>query len=825
NIINNYSKIKVMGYKFNLENIYISLRVSRGKNGYIYIKNHGEKGSYTTQELVSFDKTFDKNKIVVIADPGKGKTTLLKYLRWFVSKSINGISAVLIKLKDYEKSNLELLSIVIDDFQSKAASKRENIITALENGKLIILLDGLDEVEERLQSGIVKKIEKFTNIYSKCRFILTLRETLYKEYERKESEVTEFIDRCSLFEIDDLANDEIKKFVKAFYDEVLVGQGNDKIDEKVYELLSSINKNLEIRKMSKNPLLLSVLSLVGKDKELPKYRNELYRECTIILIDRKDKSIDECLISKIELLMDIAYGAFIDGGKSEFDLGELMTKIQNFIENRKDCKDCLASKCIKSLCNDSGILKSFGNRKYGFIHRTFCEYYAALKLKKLTFNDVCSKMESVMWEEPLKLYAAELDNISDSKNFIEKVWVVNRKLAIRCFTEMKFVNKKMVEGLLKETKVSERIELVEGLVFVEHNEKENNAGAMLDILIVFLELQRDLEIMSHVILKLRSIQRRFENTENADNKEISIEIDKIIEKYTGSKEAKRDRYKKYIEDFMVDITGGEFMMGSPENESEREDIEVLHRVRVDSFKMMKHTVTLDLFNKVMDGEGVKFYRDNDRGSNVWNSDKTEWELKSGVNFKCDVNGNYRQDQSHPVIHVNWYEAWMFCELLGCKLPTEAQWEYACRATTNVETLDTEVADKNVCTNMPFNTGENLPTDKSNYNGNYPYNNNPKGEYKQDTMPVMSYEANDFGLFEMHGNVWEWCNDWYDENYYKVCIDENIIENPSGPEESSYCVLRGGSWDGNAGYCRSANRGHDYPSSRDYSPGFRVVGSP
>jgi formylglycine-generating enzyme required for sulfatase activity len=123
------------------------------------------------------------------------------------------------------------------------------------------------------------------------------------------------------------------------------------------------------------------------------------------------------------------------------------------------------------------------------------------------------------------------------------------------------------------------------------------------------------------------------------------------------------------------------------------------------------------------------------------------------------------------------------------LPSEAQWEYACRAGTS----------------SPFHFGETITTTLANYDGNYAYGDGPKGENRQQTTPVGSFPANAWGLQDMHGNVWEWCQDWH--------------------TVGSYRVDRGGSWSEKAKVCRSAGRFGYQPSFRLGSMGFRVASAP
>ncbi len=211
-----------------------------------------------------------------------------------------------------------------------------------------------------------------------------------------------------------------------------------------------------------------------------------------------------------------------------------------------------------------------------------------------------------------------------------------------------------------------------------------------------------------------------------------------------------------------------------------------------------------------------------------------WMLETQVTQKMwqSVMGNtpsYFKGDNLPVEQVSWDDCQEFCLKLSSKigmnitLPTEAQWEYACRAGTTT----------------PFHFGSTLNGDNANCDGRYPYGTTKKGPcttkkgpYLKKTAPVKNYSSQDssqdspkdssnaWGLCDMHGNVWEWCQDWYDKNYYE---DSPSID-PTGPESGSERVLRGGSWDNIAKNCRSAVRGWSSADKRSDSLGFRLVGS-
>lgn len=221
------------------------------------------------------------------------------------------------------------------------------------------------------------------------------------------------------------------------------------------------------------------------------------------------------------------------------------------------------------------------------------------------------------------------------------------------------------------------------------------------------------------------------------------------------------------------ISGGEdfFWMGSPESESDRHTDETRHRVRLTKgFWMGKNEVT-----------------------------QRQWECVMGFN------PSYFKGPDHPVEQVSWNDCQEYVQKINSagkaciSLPTEAQWEYACRAGTTT----------------PFNFGSALNGDKANCDGNYPYGTTRKGQHRGETAPVGTYVPNVWGLYGMHGNVWEWCQDWYGD-YTGDEID------PVGSASGCLRVSRGGGYDTFARCCRSALRPGLDPDYRDRVVGLRLV---
>ena len=163
----------------------------------------------------------------------------------------------------------------------------------------------------------------------------------------------------------------------------------------------------------------------------------------------------------------------------------------------------------------------------------------------------------------------------------------------------------------------------------------------------------------------------------------------------------------------------------------------------------------------------------------------------------------------PVEMISWGWAVEFCNQLSCKtgrpyrLPSEAEWEYACRAGTTT----------------PFYFGETITTDLVNYDGKYPYGSAPEGEYREQTIDVGKFPPNSFGLYDMHGNVWEWCLDVCNDNYQGAPKDGSAWLTG---KDNNIKLLRGGSWIFNARNCRSAYRSYNARANRYNDVGFRVV---
>ena len=253
---------------------------------------------------------------------------------------------------------------------------------------------------------------------------------------------------------------------------------------------------------------------------------------------------------------------------------------------------------------------------------------------------------------------------------------------------------------------------------------------------------------------------------------------------------------------MVVVPAGSFMMGSPESEPQRWDGEgPQHKITIGKpFAVGRHAVTRGQFSAFVNDTS----HNTENGATVW----TGKELKLDP-YRSWRNPGFLQDDSHPVVCVNWndaraYSAWL-SETTGqtYRFLTEAEWEYVARAGTTT----------------PFWWGPSITATQANYNGKYTYPaGRSKGEYREATVPVASFEVNPWGLFNVHGNVWEWCEDIMHSDYNGAPVDGFAWARGG---DSSRRVVRGGSWNSNPEYLRSAHRDGHAAGIRISLFGFRV----
>ncbi|MCA2813676.1 MAG: SUMF1/EgtB/PvdO family nonheme iron enzyme [Microcystis sp. M090S1] len=283
----------------------------------------------------------------------------------------------------------------------------------------------------------------------------------------------------------------------------------------------------------------------------------------------------------------------------------------------------------------------------------------------------------------------------------------------------------------------------------------------------------------------------------------------------------RKKAQNYIR--MMYIPQGEFWMGTEDEEIERlvkkfgwdgfRSERPQHLVKVPAFHISQTPITQAQWQAIASRTDLKVKRDLDPDPSRF-KDPPKPPLKRGASdsppFEGGARGGSPTRWDRPVERVNWYDAVEFCARLSkltvreYRLPSEAEWEYACRAGTKT----------------PFHFGETITADLANYRATETYADEPTGEYRQQTTPVGQFPPNAFGLYDMHGNVWEWCADTWHDNYEGAPTDGSVWIKYGADNRSP---LRGGSWFDDPYHCRSAYRFHYLRRGSFYSYlGFRVV---
>ena len=749
----------------------------------------------------------------------------------------------------------------------------------LKIGKCLVMLDGLDEVADPLQREQVGQwVNRQMEVYHQTHFILTSRPygylsapveqvgTVLEVLSFNSEQVKQFIQIWYL------------------QTEIMSRAGRDtpavrsEAQNHADDLIERILDNRAIADMAKNPLLVTMIATVHYcGSALPGRRVELYqRICDLLLGSRQEaKKIKTSLTAEQnKSVLQVLALALMQLKTREFSPAQGQKLIQ--AELKKVAGSTLTpEQFLKQIKEVSGLLVERELGIYEFAHLSFQEYLAAAQVKELQQDKILiENIQYTWWAETIRLYAAQSDATNLIKKVIENPTVNSLILALDCLQESLKVEpdiRQQLEEMLEAGLESSDPKIAELAAEVRLLRRLNN----------LLEIDENLEIDRHYItcaeyqlfvneelsagdrfqagsakrpitgiswenalgfcawLSSKAQSKAVGNDENlgvyyrlptatevqnyfarehpqlgcwklgeSDDGEKGLrvvktqipslfEFDIVTINAQGQEIQRKCRHSQYFtEDLGNDVTleviyipSGNFLMGSPEREgSDNEKLQ--YKVNVPPFFMGKYPITQAQWKAIASRTHLKVERD------------------------LDLNPAYFKDRPdsdrRPVEQVNWYDAIEFCARLSkltgreYRLPSEAEWEYACRAGTTT----------------PFYFGETITGELANYNAGYTYAEEAKGEYRRETTPVGQFPPNAFGLYDMHGNVWEWCADTWHDNYDGAPTDgsawiENGDDNRSPP--------RGGSWYYFPFLCRSAYRFNDF--RRGYSNngyGFRVV---
>ena len=761
------------------------------------LKAHGIRDEITLLEAFAVTEERSCRGIVILGDPGSGKTTHLKRVLLFCIRQgpqylglPDGMVPVFLPLRELGSTGEGLDRFIQAQLDKPHLSTPADFgREMLDRGNLLILLDGLDEVADPGQRKQVSRwIENALKAYPDCRFVVTSRFAGYTPEARLDAR---FLD----MHIRPLTKPQADAFIRSWYglverwrhgdpDQAAIA-AEENADDLIRRLSAPEFRSARVFELTRNPLLLTNICLVHIERgNLPHTRIALYEVCTAILLQlwREAAGIQVTLPARksIRVLQKAAHWMHQEEQRTRATAEELAPVIAPTLKSVQ-WEGGSAADYLRTIRDESGILTGWDQEHYGFMHLGFQEYLTAREIRQRAafedphaLEDLARRFGSSWWQEVILLMLA----LEDNSPFVPFMRAVLKRPEVADYSDFldlciedaaEFSPEPFVELLTREpdrprTGWRRLASLFRGGGTETETDETFPARQLMALKLLERVQPEALEPLTEILLHHPHPEIRQRMRAAADQE--------------GQQEivAEQGGYE------LVLIPGGAFMMGSPEDEPERMDSEGPRReVAVPSFYMGRYPVT--------NREYAVF-------------------LKANPNMPEPKYWGDRQfnQPDQPVVGVSWEDARAYAQWAGLRLPTEAEWEYACRAGTDT----------------PFFFENCLSTDQANYDGNYPYKGCPKGEYREKPTPVGSFPPNEFGLYDMHGNVFEWCEDDWHGSYKGAPVDGSAWI--GRPERGGYRVLRGGSWIDFAGNCRSANRNRFTPVSRNYFLGFRLTRS-
>jgi len=742
-------------------------------------------------------------------DPGSGKTTLLLYITLTLcdrakaasqsNKSSDNLIPVFVSINDWHESGLWIWPYLNNRYSKLGIKDIKSLLTGeVSSGRVIWLLDGFDEVISKRAQEASLMIQRLAQEMKPCHVVMTSRRFGYTKPDKDFTEL-------KLLPLSATAQKELLCHftAKTRADEILIG----------------VEAHRSLKEIAGNPFFLSLIGLVAsqepddKPYSLPRRRGALLERVEGLLLESKPGRRNQPLPHRHKTRNVLEYLALklLHRGAGPYSEDLIDEQLFGYETASKLLTKWPGSNAadttvfINDVASHTGLLcrQGFLENRWSYLHRSIQEHMAARSLlrqgkssweslaKSLVLNEAKGEEQSIrlgQWAETFAYLAGEVD---DPDEFLTWLMEINPELGFRALATADHVKQDTLQKLLNMSpggdeweKRREIIESIPERLGPEQTTlqllKRIRRGATHGADLYFISEAYKLIASKANDPNIKLLANEYER--DLFNESLSLPDDKLqeiclaLQKITVSgKEA----------DLWCDIPAGAFKMGSPKKEKDRFDDEPAQiKIKLSGFKLASAPVTNRMY------ELFHPYHSEDRA------------------FKDEVDITAEPD--HPVVNITWYEATMFCrwatEILqrqgiisttaSIHLPSEAQWEYACRGKTSTR----------------FWSGDE-DGDLGNV-GWYEANSDDR------THAVGEKRSNLWGLYDMHGNVWEWCRDIWSDPYQGKGSDP-IIEDHEG---GSYRVIRGGGWFIIAWICRSAFRYWIVPDFRYNYLGFRLARS-
>ncbi len=778
----------IESFSVRLKDTFVSLTLSgtshcetRGLGGAVLCEGQPEGRDTTPERVMSF--VFQHHPLLlVIGDPGSGKTTLLKYYalssldheRYRYFGFSEPVMVFYLPLRDLKKSDSGHASLPA----SLSAWSEKYFLTIpeaffsnwLDDRPTLVLLDGLDEisnVSDRI--AVCDWIDRTVLRFTEARFVVTSRSTGYRKGDGIELEASHL--RADIMDFSETQQAEFLHlwFKAAFIREIPLSaedkpawelKQGQKADQKAETIVTFLNKpeNKSLRTLAGVPLLLQIMAMLWKDREfLPGGRSDLYDAALNYMLDYRDRrrGIYPLLAAKDarRVLSPVSLWMQEELHQDEVGKAEMQLKMQELLDTLYNSLP--AVDFCQNLVERAGVLVEYGDREYVFRHKSFREYMAGVQLLKNLhrpghLDSIVTHFGDDWWQEPLRFFIGQLDDAEVFDTFMQKLF------------------DSPVTEILTQKQQDFLITLIQ-----EAPQRKIHA---LQTKLFDTETTSSRQRYLQECLRATGKQEALDAVREFANKgQVNSEIDKLGAHYIlikgGTYPYSLTKKSEPVQDiYVAKYTVTNQLYGKFINYLASKEDEFTGMLTVETYKKKLLELT----------KGIKGFRDYLKDMN---------ELASRFCSDSADDKRFNKDEQ-PVVGISWYAARSYCLWLSLiesggandhlyRLPTEIEWEYA--------------AGGEESRTYPWGDQEPSST-RANYNENEGATT-PVGRYPEGATPE--------GLYDMAGNVWEWMDNWYDN-------------------DKSARSLRGGSWVGNSDYLRCSARYWGNPDNWVNYIGFRVV---